>query len=86
MSIDSSLVFIISLFSPNSSDDGKHDQALSSRIGVLNRLDLTLDHLGVKTREAVGDKRTESAIKRDEVVRKGLTDLVDKVGQGKSGR
>ncbi|KAL5537087.1 hypothetical protein ACEPAF_910 [Sanghuangporus sanghuang] len=35
------------LYRPSSSDDASHDEALSSRIAALNKLDLNLDHLGV---------------------------------------
>ncbi|EJD07368.1 uncharacterized protein FOMMEDRAFT_143805 [Fomitiporia mediterranea MF3/22] len=40
-------VFYDRLYRPSSSDDASHDEALSSRINALNKLDLSLDHLGV---------------------------------------
>jgi len=36
------------LFTPSSSDDLSHDEALSSRIAALNLLDLSLENLGVE--------------------------------------
>ncbi|KAF9517957.1 hypothetical protein BS47DRAFT_1389411 [Hydnum rufescens UP504] len=39
---------ISGLFSPTTSDDALHDEALSSRIAALNMLDLGWDHLGVE--------------------------------------
>ncbi|CAK5273819.1 unnamed protein product [Mycena citricolor] len=42
-----SVLFFDRLFSPASSDDPSHDQALSSRVAALNMLDLNLEHLGV---------------------------------------
>ncbi|KAJ7768683.1 hypothetical protein DFH07DRAFT_902521 [Mycena maculata] len=41
------VLFFDRLFSPPSSDDSSHDQALSSRVAALNMLDLDLEHLGV---------------------------------------
>ncbi|KAJ7701926.1 hypothetical protein B0H17DRAFT_168152 [Mycena rosella] len=41
------VLFFDRLFSPQSSDDSSHDQALSSRVAALNMLDLNLEHLGV---------------------------------------
>ncbi|KAJ7443948.1 hypothetical protein B0H11DRAFT_2162781 [Mycena galericulata] len=41
------VLFFDRLFSPPSSDDSSHDQALSSRVAALNMLDLNLEHLGV---------------------------------------
>lgn len=38
------------IFSPLSSDDANHDEALASRIAGLNMAELTLDHLGLITR------------------------------------
>ncbi|KAL5531486.1 hypothetical protein ACEPAG_4363 [Sanghuangporus baumii] len=46
-------IFYDRLYRPSSSDDASHDEALSSRIAALNKLDLNLDHLGV---EAGGTK------------------------------
>lgn len=40
------------IFSPASSDDGGHDEALSTRVAALNILDLVLDHLGVTIQES----------------------------------
>ncbi|KAJ7076454.1 hypothetical protein B0H15DRAFT_594689 [Mycena belliarum] len=41
------VLFFDRLFSPQTSDDASHDQALSSRVAALNMLDLNLEHLGV---------------------------------------
>ncbi|KAL7422907.1 hypothetical protein Q5752_002204 [Cryptotrichosporon argae] len=60
------------IFSPLSSDDARHDEALASRIAALNMLDLSLDHLGLITHpEGEADKGAVAA---------GLADLVDSVG------
>ncbi|TDL23809.1 hypothetical protein BD410DRAFT_746660 [Rickenella mellea] len=40
-------LFYDRLFRQANSDDGSHDEALSSRVAALNMLDLTLEHLGV---------------------------------------
>lgn len=54
------------------SDDGRHDEALASRIAALNMLDLSLDHLGLITRpdheEIAG------------TIASGLSAIVDDVG------
>lgn len=68
------VITITRLFMPVLSDDTKHDKALSSRALALNRLDLSLDHLGVKTKEGVRE--------RDETVAKGLENIVVEVGKG----
>jgi hypothetical protein len=72
------------LFSPAASDDARHDEALSSRIAALNMLDLSLDHLGVRTKEEDPDKPDPKKAKRDAKVAKGLDDLVTEVGLGQS--
>lgn len=64
----------LSLFSPVGSNDSKHDVALSSRIAALCMLDLSLDHLGVVTYKKDGT--------RDEVVVKGLDEVMKSVGEG----
>ncbi|KAJ7121022.1 hypothetical protein C8R44DRAFT_853344 [Mycena epipterygia] len=56
------VLFFDRLFSPPSSDDSSHDQALSSRVAALNMLDLNLEHLGV-------DVPPEAAEGLDRVVR-----------------
>lgn len=63
------------IFSPLNSDDGRHDEALASRIAALNLLDLTLDHLGLVTHPA--DETPKGALAR------GLASLADDIGSGK---
>lgn len=63
------------IFSPLGSDDGRHDEALASRIAALNMLDLSLDHLGLITRPE-GEKPKGA-------VAKGLAKLVGDIGLGK---
>lgn len=58
------------IFSPLSSDDANHDEALASRIAGLNMAELTLDHLGLITRPP-GDEGKLAA---------GLDDIVQEVG------
>jgi len=43
------------LFTPSSSDDLSHDDALSSRIAALNLLDLSLENLGVEIDSSAAD-------------------------------
>ena len=59
----------VRLYRPPSSDDASHDEALSDRITALNKLDLSLDHLGVDAGES-----------KDDVYR-----IVEACGQSKSG-
>lgn len=73
----------VSLFAPLTADDLKHDEALSSRVAALNLLDLSLDHLGVKTKEADTENADPSKQERDKVVAEGLGALVDRVGKGR---
>lgn len=47
-------------------------------------LDLSLDHLGVRTKEEDPDKPDPKKAKRDAKVAKGLDDLVTEVGLGQS--
>ncbi|KAJ7481797.1 hypothetical protein FB451DRAFT_1237212 [Mycena latifolia] len=56
------VLFFDRLFSPQSSDDSSHDQALSSRVAALNMLDLNLEHLGV-------DVPPEAAVGLEQVVK-----------------
>lgn len=44
------------LFSPPTSDDSSHDQALTSRVAALNMLDLTLEHLGIEVPANAGSQ------------------------------
>ncbi|KAJ6591269.1 hypothetical protein DFH09DRAFT_1139158 [Mycena vulgaris] len=57
------VLFFDRLFSPPSSDDASHDQALTSRVAALNMLDLNLEHLGVDVppEAAVGLERVVKA-------------------------
>ncbi|EIN09471.1 hypothetical protein PUNSTDRAFT_67044 [Punctularia strigosozonata HHB-11173 SS5] len=50
--------FFDRLFSPLTSDDASHDEALSSRVAALNLVDLGLEHLGVD----VGKSATEVSL------------------------
>lgn len=43
------------LFSPATSDDASHDEALSSRVAAMNMVDLGLEHLGVDIGKAGAD-------------------------------
>jgi hypothetical protein len=65
-----------SIFSPLHSDDGRHDEALASRIAALNLLDLSLDHLGLITRPP-GEKPKGA-------IAKGLAKLCSEIGHGES--
>lgn len=67
-----SLRLTIRLFSPLNSDDGRHDEALASRIAALNMLELSLDHLGLITRP--DDEEVPGRIAG------GLASIVDKIG------
>ncbi len=72
-----------SLFSPPTTDDARHDEALSSRIAALNLLELSLDHLGIQTRESASEGNTQADIeKRNETVMAGLGRIVEAVGKG----
>lgn len=65
------------LFSPLESDDGRHDEALASRIAALNMLDLSLDHLGLVT-------RPNSVIDGNEgPIAEGLAHIFERVGLGR---
>ena len=66
----------LSLFSPATSNDSKHDVALASRVAALCMLDLSLDHLGVVTYKKDGT--------RNEEVVKGLDKVMQDVGDGQS--
>jgi hypothetical protein len=69
------------LFSPSTSDDSKHDVALSSRIAALNMLDLSLEHLGVVVKETVAEPGKDAALaERNMRVEKGLDRMVERVG------
>lgn len=46
-------------------------------------LDLSLDHLGVKTREEEPQNPDEKLNKRDREVAAGLEEIVSRVGKGK---
>ena len=83
---DAVLTLLNSLFAPSTADDLKHDEALSSRVAALNLLELSLDHLGVKTREFDPEDPDPEALKRDQLVAKGLEILVEKVGHGECRR
>lgn len=70
-----------SLFSPATSDDGKHDIALSSRIAALNMLDLSLEHLGVVVKETVAEPGREAELaERNRRVESGLQKMIERVG------
>ncbi|EJT51854.1 guanyl-nucleotide exchange factor [Trichosporon asahii var. asahii CBS 8904] len=58
------------IFSPLSSDDANHDEALASRIAGLNMAELTLDHLGLITRPPGDDGKLAA----------GLDGIVEQVG------
>lgn len=73
----------VSLFAPLTADDSKHDEALSSRVAALNLLDLSLDHLGVKTKENDPENADPSKEERDKIVADGLESLVERVGKGR---
>ncbi|KAJ9092234.1 hypothetical protein QFC19_008771 [Naganishia cerealis] len=74
-------LFYISLFSPSTSDDSKHDMALSSRIAALNMLDLSLENLGVVVKETVAEPGKEAALaERNRRVESGLDRMVHRVG------
>ncbi len=71
------------LFSPPTADDARHDEALSSRIAALNLLELSLDHLGIQTRESAdGGVKQDDIEMRNATVMGGLEDIVQAVGQG----
>lgn len=58
------------IFSPLTSDDANHDEALASRIAGLNMAELTLDHLGIITRPPGNDGKLAA----------GLEEIVGQVG------
>jgi hypothetical protein len=56
---------------------------LSSRIAALNLLELSLDHLGIQTRETGdGSMSQEDIERRNETVMRGLEVIVKSVGDG----
>lgn len=72
---------LLSLFSPATSDDSKHDIALSSRIAALNMLDLSLEHLGVVVKETVAEPGREAELaERNRRVESGLGKMIERVG------
>jgi hypothetical protein len=78
---------MISLFSPATSDDGKHDIALSSRIAAMNMLDLSLEHLGVVVKETTAEPGKEAELaERNRRVEEGLQKMIEHVGNRKSHR
>lgn len=73
------------MFSPGTSDDGKHDIALSSRIAAMHLLDLSLEHLGVVVKETSAEPGKEAELmERNRRVEQGLQKMIEDVGSRES--
>lgn len=73
------------MFSPATSDDVKHDIALSSRIAAMNLLDLSLEHLGVVVKETSTEPGKEAELsERNRRVEQGLQKMIEDVGSRES--